>query len=88
MQNTISHRIDKLDLMIRFISVIEIKPSKAEKEYNRFKSWLVEKLKRGLTPQEEIDLMQGILKYIQSDAETNERMSAMNYLFDLKFLNS
>lgn len=80
------HGIDKLDIMIHFISVIETKNSKVKSEFNRFKSFLVEKLKRGLTPQEEINLAEGIVKYLQSEQETNERIKAMNYLFNLEFL--
>ena len=79
--------LDKLELMVRFISIIETKKSKVDNEYNRFKSWLVLQLKRGFTPSEEANLMQGILNYIQSDGETNERIEAMKYLFEAEFLN-
>lgn len=80
------HGIDKLEIMVNLISVIEAKPSKCKQELNRFKSFLVEKLKRGLTPQEEIAFMEGMVKYIQSDEATNERLNSMNYLFNLEFL--
>ena len=79
--------LDKLELMVRFISIIETKKSKVDNESNRTKSWLVQQLKRGLTPSEEVNLMQGILNYIQSDGETNERIEAMKYLFEAEFLN-
>lgn len=80
------HGISKLDIIIRFISVIEATPGTAGFRLNRFKSFLVEKFKRGITPTENANLAQGILNYIQSDPGTNERMNAMNYLFELKFL--
>lgn len=79
--------LDKLELMVRFISVIEAEASKGKTEFTRMKSWLVQQLKRGLTPQEEIALAEGILKYLQSEPMTNERTDAMQFLFEAKFLN-
>lgn len=87
MEQTTKHGLDKLELMVRFISVIEADASKGKKEFTRMKSWLVEKLKRGLTPQENIALAEGILKYLQSEPMTDERTEAMKYLFDANFLN-
>ncbi len=81
------HGLDTLELMARFLSIIETEAKTPEKEYNRFKSWLVEKLKRGIKPEEDINLAQGIINYIQSDPETNERAQAMKYLFNAEFLN-
>lgn len=85
-ENTTKHGIEKLELMVRFMSVLEIGESTAEKEFNRFKSWMVEKLKREITPQEEFDLMQGILDYVKSDPATNERFAAMKVLFNMEFI--
>ncbi|MBE9490843.1 MAG: hypothetical protein IMY67_11155 [Bacteroidetes bacterium] len=79
--------IDKLDLMVRLMPVIQ--PDNTKKlanKYNSFKSWLVEKLQRGLSKNEEAGLLEGIVAYIQSKAATNERLKSMNYLFELKFL--
>lgn len=80
--------INSLDIMIRFMKITESKPSKSEVNFIRFKSWLVEKIKRGITPQEDINLMQGILNYIKSEPGTNERSAAMKYMFELQFLNN
>lgn len=80
------HGLNKLNLMIRFFQILNAKESKIEKELNRLKSWLVQQLKRGLKPHEELGILEGILKYIQSEPETNERMKAMNYLFEAEFL--
>ena len=80
------HGIDKLDIMIHLIPVINTKPGKAKTGYNQFKSFLVEKLKRGITTLEEIALAQAILNYIQSDAKTNERFHAIKCLSELDFL--
>lgn len=79
------HGIDKLNLMLRFMKVLDGKRPK--QDYVRFKSWLVQTLKRGLTPQEDLNLATGIYNYVKSDQATPERMNAMNYLFDAKFLD-
>lgn len=78
--------IEPLDMMIRFMFVIESNPRDAKQSLNKIKSYLVEKLKRGITPKENIDLLEGILNYLQSEPATNEREVAMKYLFGLKFL--
>ena len=83
-ERTTKHGINKLELMAEFISVIEGK--KVESNYNRFKSWLVEKLQRGLTLGEEERLLKGIVAYIQSEVATNERTKTMNFLFNTEFL--
>ena len=83
---TTKHGIDKLELMVEFISIIQGK--KAKKDYNRFKSWLVEKLQRGLTLGEEERLLEGIVAYIQSEVATNERAKSMRFLFDTEFLEN
>ena len=85
-ENTPKHGIETLEVMVRFLSVLEAKASKGKSEINRFKSFLIKKLKRGLTQQEEIHLLEGIVKYLQSDAATDERAEAMIYLFNLNFL--
>lgn len=85
MELTTKHGIDKTMLMLKFMTIVEGKKGKSD--YNRFKSWLVQQLKRGLTAQEGVALVEGILKYIQSEPATNERMDAMKYLFGAEFLN-
>jgi hypothetical protein len=81
------HGIDKLDIMVHFLPVIESSGRKAKNNFTRFKSFLCEKLKRGITAVEEKNLLEGIVKYLQSEQATNARTEAMDYLFDLKFLN-
>lgn len=78
------HGFDKLELMCRFIRVIESEQCK--EEYALFKLWLCSKLKRHLTNQEELNLAEGIYKYIKSDGGTNERLESINYLFNTEFL--
>lgn len=85
---TTKYGIDRTKLMIRFIPVIEAKTEKEiDKQLNRLKSYLVQQLKRGITPQENIALLEGIRNYIISDSATNERMAAMEYLFNLDFID-
>lgn len=86
-QKTTKHGLDKLSVMCHFIPVIESNGNSIQKELNRLKSFIVSQIKRGTNPQEELNLMQGILDYVKSDPGTNERTTAMDYLFDLKFLN-
>ena len=78
---------NRLDMLVWVIGIIEAKPSKTKSRYNRFKSFLVEKMKRGITTQEETNLSQGILNFIQTEPGTDERMKAIFYLMDGKFLN-
>lgn len=78
------HGIDKLELMIRFIRVIEGKQSK--EEFSLFKLWIRSKLKRNLSDQEELNLTTGVYNYIISNAETKARLDSMNYLFNAEFL--
>jgi len=77
--------LDALEITVKFLGVIE---GRENSRYNRFKSWIVQQIKRGLTVQEEIDLAQGIVNYIQSEPATADRKNAMDYLFALKFLNT
>lgn len=88
MELTTKQGVDKLRLMLHCMSVIEFKSEKqTTKAIDKLKSFLVQQLKRGITPQENIDLLEAIRQYIISDPETNERTSAMNNLFNLKFIN-
>lgn len=75
--------IEPLDIMLKFIDVVE---SKNGKPLNRFKSFLVCKIKRGISIKEEIALHEAFLKYIESDAGTKERMDSMKTIFALEFL--
>lgn len=79
------HGLDKLQLMIRFISVIEGKQTK--EEYALFKLWICSQIKRHLTDSENLKLTEGILRHIQSTEGTNERLASMRYLFDAEFLD-
>lgn len=87
MEQTTKHGIDKMDLMIKFIPILNPEEGKEQEFLSGLKSFLSEKLKRELTPQEEIALLEGILKYLQSEPATNERRNAMKYLFETNFLN-
>lgn len=77
--------IDKLELMVRFIGVLDA--NNLANEYDDFKSWLNSNLNRKMTNIEEINLAKGILRYIKSDEGTNERLEDMVYLFNTDFLN-
>lgn len=79
--------IDKLKVMVMFMPILESKSEdQASKAIAKLKSFLVQQLKRGITPQEELDLLTGCRNWCITDAGTNERMKSMNYLFELKFL--
>lgn len=84
---TTKYGIDKTKLMVRFIPVIEATTEKKiDKGLNKLKSFLVQQIKRGITPQENLALLE-IRNYIISDSGTNERMDAIEYLFNLKFID-
>lgn len=85
---TTKYGIDKTRLMLRFIPVIHATTEKKiDKGLNKLKSFLVQQIKRGITPQENLALLEGIRNYIISDSGTNERMDAIDYLFNLKFID-
>ncbi len=80
--------IDRLRLMLFFMPLLEANSSKkADRTLNRLKSFLVQQIKRGITAKENLDLLQGCYEWVKSDAQTNERLKAMDYLFDLEFLS-
>ncbi len=88
MDDKTKHGIDRLEISIRFLCMLELKGKKLNRQYDRFKSFLVQKLKRGIKPQEEIDMSEAMLRYVQSEPETNERLEAMKVLFGLEFLEA
>ena len=78
---------DKLNVMLSFMPVLEaIDEKELDNGLVKLNSFIVELIKRELTPQEEIGLLQGCKNYVGSDCATNERIEAMNYLFELEFL--
>lgn len=81
------HGIDRLELIIRVISVVESSEGKEDLEFSVLTSFLEKQLKRKLNPEEEINLTKGILDYLHSEPTTNERTQAMKYLLKTNFLN-
>lgn len=90
MDSTTKHGYDKLDIVMHFMPLLNCDKSanKLKSEYNRFKSYLVFLIKRGVTNDEEIKLNEGIIAYVKSDPGTDDRMKAMNYLFGLEFIET
>lgn len=78
--------IDKLQLMVKFISVLEAEEKKVNMEFGLLKTWLSQQLKRKITSTEEVALLEGIGDYLHSEPATPERMKAMNFLFNAKFI--
>lgn len=78
--------IDKLELMVEFIRVIESPEAKEKENFDKFKQWLSGQIKRDLKETELMALLNGMLKYIQSEPETKQRMEVMQYLFEAEFL--
>ena len=88
MKLTTDSGIDKLRFMIKILSVLDAEESKVKREYGKLKSWLYSQLKRKITIEEEISLLEGIDDYLRSEPGTPERLTAMNYLFNTKFINN
>jgi hypothetical protein len=79
--------IDKLDIVTGLLPVINATTKKTiNYELNLFMGFLKVKIKRDISPQENINLLHGITDYVMSEPQTNERSKAMNYLFNLDFL--
>lgn len=81
-----SFGVDELDLMVQFMKVLHIDRG-YEPAFNNFKSYLASQIKRGITPEEELRLCEGILSYVMAEPASNERDQAMKHLFTLSFLN-
>lgn len=79
--------IAKLEIMVWLLQILGTEGSKCQSQYNRFKSFLVEKLRRGISGDEEMGMCKAILAYIQSEPGTNERRKAMTDLYNLNFLS-
>lgn len=88
---TTKNGIDKLELMVKFMPLL-ITPNESEKKiknnYNSLKSFLVSQLNRGISLSEEDNLLSGIVDYLETKEATPERMKAMEYLFNLEFINN
>ena len=85
--------IDKLSLMIAFMPVLDIDSDskdwkeKLNESIDELKSFLSTNIKRDLTETEHVNMLKGLKDYACSDSATNERMKAMEYLFNLEFIN-
>jgi len=79
------HGIDKLQLMCKFLPIIH--GENCEEDFDEFKLWINEQIKRDMTDLEELNLMYGASDFIRSDPGTNERDIAMKYLFNADFLD-
>ena len=83
-----SFNIDSLELIIQFMPILDAENTKGmDKKLIRLESYIISKIKRDLTVSENINLLEGLKKYVQSEPATSERLEAMRYLFKLKFLN-
>lgn len=79
------HGISKLELMCKFLPVIH--GENCEEDFDKFKLWINEQIKRDMTDLEELNMLYGASDFIRSDPGTNERNSAMKYLFNAEFLD-
>lgn len=78
---------DKLDIICRLLGIIAAGIEGVETNFDKFKSYLAEKINRDITPEEEMSLLNGLLAFNESEPETQERKEATIYLFELQFLN-
>lgn len=80
--------INKLELMLCFIPLLMADDTNdyGEKIAKVF-DFLEEKLNRKITPEEKQKMLIGVKNYVLSEAGTNERINATNYLFNLEFIN-
>jgi hypothetical protein len=79
------HGIDGLTFCMKFMEMLDGNGN-LHANYDRIKAFIVSQIKRGMTTQEDHDLAQGIVNYVRSTPETNERLEAMDYLFNIKFI--
>jgi hypothetical protein len=81
--------IDKLELMCKFMKILaieEVDEVKINSSLLDIKTFLAEKIKRELTGEEYLNMLQGIHDYMASDPATNERINSINYLLNLDFV--
>lgn len=76
--------ICKSSIMVQFLVFIESPSTETLKETVSF---ITKHIKRAVTLQESIAMIDLVLEYSQSEPGTNERNVCMNKLFDFEFLN-
>lgn len=75
--------IEPMEILLRFCRIMD----HPGKYYNRFKSYIVSQIQRGITREEENKLGKLLLSYIDSDPGTKERIVATNSIIKLEFLD-
>jgi hypothetical protein len=82
------HGIDVLQMMAEFLLIIhEEKFENYDNHIKNFELLISKQIKRELTPQEKLDIYHGILNFINSESASNERIIAIEYLFEAKFIS-
>lgn len=80
-------KVDQLLLMIRGIEIIEAKGErKLKQSLNRFCSFVVQQIGRGLHPEERLRIYQMFRDLIMTDALTPQRNDAIRSIMDMNFL--
>lgn len=88
--NINKYDIDKTEMMLHFIGFLHSEKTgknKIDIMMSKFIEFIEQNIKREMSPNESLDLYMGCLKFVKSEAGTNERMAIMDYLFNLEFLN-
>lgn len=78
--------ISTIQIKIRLLYVLRNDNKQSRKQFNKFKSFLVCELKRGITNVEHNNLVAAIKNYKTTASMSKERIEAVKYLVNLKFL--
>lgn len=79
-------RIDKMMILLFVMRVVDSRPSKFRINFDRFKSFLVQQLQRGLTTNEHNALCDCFIAHLSSEMASNEREKTLNAFMNLTFL--
>lgn len=80
--------IDRMQLMFKFINVIDANDTEMADNFEKLKQFIRDGIGRDFQGDEYLNFIGGIANYIHSDEGTNERVAAMDYLFEMKFINN
>ncbi len=78
--------ISTIQIKMRLLGIFRTGPVRSRKQFDKFKSFLVCSLQRGITETENTNLVEGIKKYGTTASMSPERIESVKYLVNLKFL--
>jgi len=83
------YKIDKTELMLRFIGILHSNKQSGDvldTMVSKLMDYIQARIGREIRPNEKIDFYKCCLTFVQSSPATDERMTIMEHIFNLGFL--